>query len=61
MSNSQFQIKLVFDQKIGLFGAFWHFFDQKRSKKIKKDTFLSFFDDIYILRIIKFLKLIFTI
>ena len=29
MSNSQFQTKLVFDQKIVLFGAFWHFFDQK--------------------------------
>ena len=29
MSNSQFKIKLFFYQKIVLFGAFWHFFDQK--------------------------------
>tara|TARA_Y200000002_G_scaffold68708_1_gene53477 strand:+ start:53 stop:238 length:186 start_codon:yes stop_codon:yes gene_type:complete len=61
MSNSQFYIKLVFDQKMVLFDNFWHFFDQKRIKMTIFWAFLGFFDDIYILRIIKFLKLIFTI
>ena len=36
MSNSQFQTKLVFDQKIITFGAFWHFFDPKMIKNDQK-------------------------
>ena len=61
MSNSQFLKKLVFDQKMMLFDSFLEFFGKKRAKTVIFCTFLHFFDHIYILRIIKFLKLIFTI
>jgi len=61
MSNSQFQIKFIFDQKIVLFGTFWAFFDQKSIKKAVFGQFLCFFNEIYFLRILKFFKLILTI